>query len=409
LQDKIEEIDNIFVYNLLLSINNQFGRGKLPVGPKSTIHEYLHAFSDEESYADEEGDDDEYETLPQILIIDQFEEILTTNLGRWQQREDFFKQLSAAMMADPQLWVVLSMREDYVAAMEPYAHLLPGRMRARFYMQRMEERAALDAIIEPPKKLHPPCTFTEDAARILVQNLQRVRIFGAEEADQTHIGQFVEPVQLQVVCYQLWRNHLEDSDDPDPSDITVDDLVRLADGQDLSLFVNNALGQFYESVLEEVLAEPAAGHAALAESQLRDWFSNELITKDKTRRSVFRGPTTTAGIPNEIVRLLENRFLIRADTRFGAAGYELVHDRLVEPILRANDAWREAQLRANPIAHATYRAAQTWAAQGQPEDQLYRDRQLREALVHVDSKTIDDTTQAFLHTSEEAQMKRDSE
>jgi hypothetical protein len=78
-----------------------------------------------------------YEPTPVVLIIDQFEEIVTAHPEYWPQRADFFRQLDEAMAADPLLWVVLSLREDYVATLEPYSSLLADKLRARFYMQRM--------------------------------------------------------------------------------------------------------------------------------------------------------------------------------------------------------------------------------------------------------------------------------
>ena len=52
-------------------------------------------------------------------MIDQFEEIITGHPGRWQEREAFFGQLNQALLDDPNLWVVLTLREDYVAALTP--------------------------------------------------------------------------------------------------------------------------------------------------------------------------------------------------------------------------------------------------------------------------------------------------
>ena len=72
------------------------------------------------------------------LIIDQFEEIITAHPGRWHEREGFFRQLNPAMQADPNLWVVLTLREDYVAALDPYAPLLADRLRARFLMEHIK-------------------------------------------------------------------------------------------------------------------------------------------------------------------------------------------------------------------------------------------------------------------------------
>ena len=105
------------------------------------------------------------------------------------------------MLDDPNLWVVLALREDYVAPIEPYAPLLADRMRARFYMERMGVDAALDAIRRPAELGGRP--FAAGVAEQLAEDLRQVRVPGQEA---TIPGQYVEPVQLQVVCFQLWEN-----------------------------------------------------------------------------------------------------------------------------------------------------------------------------------------------------------
>ena len=135
-----------------------------------------------------------------MLIIDQFEELITGHPGRWTERAEFFRQLNRAMLDDPNLWAVLALREDYIAPIEPYAPLLADRMRARFYMERMGVDAALDAIRRPAGLGGRP--FAAGAAEQLVEDLRQVRVPGQET---TIPGQYVEPVQLQVVCYQLWE------------------------------------------------------------------------------------------------------------------------------------------------------------------------------------------------------------
>ncbi len=141
-----------------------------------------------------------------MLILDQFEEIITTHPSRWQDRPGFFRQLAEAMEADPYLWVVLSLREDYVAALEPYASLLPGSLRARFYMQRMNYQAGLEAVQKPAEQYGRE--FEAGVAEILVDNLRQIRVHDVAVAGKvdTQPGQFVEPVQLQVACFQLWEN-----------------------------------------------------------------------------------------------------------------------------------------------------------------------------------------------------------
>jgi len=199
----VSGVDNIFIFNCLLHLDQHSGDPQRFAS--MTLKDFLPRLTspDGEMYYYDDNielaeDVDAYEEPLHILIIDQFEEIVTTHLERWQDRETFFRQLEEAMAADPLLWVVLTLREDYVAALDPYAGLLSNRLRARFYMQRMDYEAALEAVRQPAQQYGRP--FAPDVAETLVDNLRQIRV---RDTLATGPGQFVEPVQLQVVCYQL--------------------------------------------------------------------------------------------------------------------------------------------------------------------------------------------------------------
>ncbi len=259
-----------------------------------------------------------------VLIIDQFEEIFTSHQGRWQERAAFFEQLDAAMRADRRLWVVLSLREDYVAALDPYAPLLTDKLRARYYMERMGLDAALQAIRQPAELGGRP--FAEGVAEELAENLSLVRVPGREEPQPSP---YVEPVQLQVVCYQLWEQVRDKPGD------------KIAQS-DLALgYIDQALTRFYEEALAEALAEPAAQAAGVGERGLRNWFDRELLTATGIRNAVLRdeGTGRTGSLPNVMVDRLGRRYLLRSEPRAGGVWVELVHDRFVEPIREANRAW----------------------------------------------------------------------
>ncbi len=319
-----------------------------------------------------------------VLIIDQFEELITGHPGRWLEREDFFRQLNQALLDDPNLWVVLTLREDYVAALDPYAELTFNRLRARFYMERMGVAAALDAICEPTKL--GGRSFAVGVAEQLVDNLRQVRVPGQEE---TIPGQYVEPVQLQVVCYQLWENIKQRP----PGLITATDLQEAGD-------VDRALTQFYEETLATVLAGPAA--AGISERQLRGWFDEDLITEAGTRGLVHQGETDAGGVPNDAVRALQRRFLVRAEARGGDAWIELVHDRFVEPIRASNRAWLARNL--NPLTQA----AQTWLEAGKPEGDLYTDSQLEAAAAQLEASPSEfgEAERAFVEAGQKADARR---
>ena len=246
-------------------------------------------------------------------------------------------------MARPLLWVVLSLREDYAAALDPYAPLLANRMRARFYMQRMGYETALEAVRRPTERYGRP--FAPGVAEQLVDNLRQIRV---REETTAKPGQFVEPVQLQVVCYQLW----EKLKDREPGPITAEDLQQSGD-------VDTALADFYGEAIARVMQ--AGGVSEIA---LREWFNHKLITEARTRGTVYMGETQTARLPNEVVRSLADQYLLRAEMRAGGVWYELVHDRFVEPILQANEHWLQRQNRLVQDALA-------WRRSDEDESKLY--------------------------------------
>jgi hypothetical protein len=332
------------------------------------------------------------------LVIDQFEEIITGHPDRWRERAGFFRQLDAALQANPNLWVVLSLREDYVAALDPYAPLTFNRLRARFYMERMGVAAALDAIRSPAELGGRP--FAPGVAEQLVENLCQVRVPGQEG---TVPGQYVEPVQLQVVCYQLWENlstHAPLSPNGREAGaeghITFADLAEAGD-------VDRALTQFYVETLAVALADPAA--EGVSERQLRAWFDKELITAAGTRGLVHQGERQTGSLPTDVVRALQRRFLVRGEARGGDMWIELVHDRFVEPIQASNAAWFPVHL--SPLQ----RQAALWNEQGRSSGLLLREAALAEAEARaaVHAEALEQHEEEFLEASRQAQAAAERE
>ncbi len=305
LPQDVAEVGNTFAFNLMLSLDQSSS------GPQQFAHLPLTNFlaglvSDDGEHYRYESEAEGYVSVPHVLIIDQFEEIITTHPRHWPQRADFFRQLDQAMADDPFLWVVLTFREDYLATLEPYAPLLVGNMRARFYMQRMEREAALEAVKKPAQQGGRP--FAPGVAENLVDNLRQIRVEGQAQIQR---GQFIEPVQLQVVCFQLWENLKARP----AGEITEADLQELGN-------VDRALADFYEQALTKAVA--ATGQSEL---ELRDWFERKLITEAGTRGSVYRGKDSTGGISTRTTDFLATNCPSWTEEPSGAS-YELVHDRL---------------------------------------------------------------------------------
>jgi len=324
--------------------------------------------------------------FPYVLIIDQFEEILTNHPQRWQERRAFFETLDAAMQADPQLWVVLVMREEYVAALDPYAALVTNKLRARYYMERMSGNAALQAITRPAADVD--LSFAPGVAEVLVNNLQQIRVPGQSA---TQAGQYVEPVQLQVVCYQLWENlHKNVEKTSGSRQITGDDLQESGD-------VDSALKTYYESALGKVLVQSTLD---VNERKLRNWFDKQLITIAETRGTVFKGPGYTAEMPNPIVERLDAQLIVRTERRASGDWVELVHDRFVQPILQANREWLAKQ--SNPVSAAL----RLWLENQRDPARLLRGAPLADALhyAQTNEKDLGEDENTFLEVSHKAEQ-----
>ncbi|MEM7345463.1 MAG: hypothetical protein AAF485_14575 [Chloroflexota bacterium] len=393
-------VRNIFTFNLILSLNQaetEEGLDSLRQFTETSLADFLQGDDDPSPEATQDEAEYTYEIVPHVLVIDQFEEIITTNLARWPERIGFFEQLSEVMSRHPNLWIVLTMREDFVTALDPYLQYLPNRLRARFYMQRMGYRSALEAIQEPARLGGRP--FTVDAAQALADNLRRIRTNQTMEISQADtitpgtlkrteeglgtpsLGQFIEPVQLQAVCYQLWENLKEHPGET----ITEQDIQESGD-------VDTALAEFYEQALSQTTMQTKS-----TELTLRDWFENQVITEAGTRGTVYRGKAKTAGLSNSAVILLADQFLLRAEIRAGGTWYELVHDRFVEPILQSNQVWREQRLQQHPLMQATH----VWQDSGQSTEKLLSERQIKAAQLYAEANPLDITEdeQEFLTQS----------
>ena len=301
-------VDNVYVFNALSSISEPNAVADLS---RLSLTDYL------AKYRLSHG-------APTAIIFDQFEELFTYYPERWEERKAFFMQVRDALKQDPLLRVLFSMREDFVAEFDPYAALLPEKMRTRLRLERLRETTALGAVTQPLETVHSSNgrrRFAPDVAEQLVHNLLQVKVKTPEGIKKVK-GEFVETLQLQVVCQALWENLSDDA-----YLITEHDLEAYGD-------VDKALGHFYENAIKNTVQR-----TGVKQGKLRQWFERALITPTGTRGTVFRAETETGGIPNAVVDELDNQRIIRMELRGGAQWYELTHDRFVETVQRCNQNW----------------------------------------------------------------------
>jgi WD40 repeat protein len=323
---------NRYVMSALLSLEEGLPpQRQRPVAELAclTLREYLDAHADRDGRPGNE-----------VLIFDQFEEVLTADPTDEPAKHAFFKELGQ-MLRDRGHWALFSMREDFLAALDPYLVHVPTRLRTRFRLDLLTMDQALEAMRRPAERAG--VDFTEEAAQQLVDDLRTVRVQRPDGVTEA-LGSYVEPVQLQVTCHQLWSML-----PPDATRITRADVQALGR-------VDQALAGYYAERVRT-----AAERTGVPERTIREWFEERLITPQGLRSQVLEGPERSGEAGRRLLGELLDAHLVRAETRRQATWYELAHDRLIEPLRRDNAAWRGQHL------SSFERAAALWEEEGRPD------------------------------------------
>jgi WD40 repeat protein len=319
-----------------------------------------------------------------VLIFDQFEEVLTADPTDEAAKHEFFRELGHTLR-DRNLWALFSMREDFLAKLDPYLRHVPTRLQARFRLDLLTVEQALEAMRRPAQ---PRVDFTAEAAQKLVDDLRRVRVQRPDGQAEEVPGTWVEPVQLQVACRQLWSLL-----PPDATQINPADIERLGD-------VDRALADYYAERISK-----AANLAGLREATVREWVEDRLITPQGLRGQVLEGPEESGVAGHILLDELLDAHLLRAEMRRQVTWYELAHDRLVEPIRQDNAEWRAQHL------SSFERSAMLWEQEDKPDRLLLvgADLAAAEKADIVRTGALTNRQHEFLETSRRAdeQVRKD--
>ena len=342
----------------------------------------------------------------ELLVFDQFEEILTADPTDDAGRGEFFAHLADVLM-DPYLWALFVIREDYLGALAPWVRRLPTHLGFRLGL--LDVEAARDAIRGPPAAVG--VTFEGDALERLLGELRRIVVQRVDGSLTGAAGPWIEPVQLQVVCQRLWSGLASD-----------DARVDLADVEALG-DVDAALGDFYAAQVAAIAA--ATG---VHERTIREFVGARLISMQGVRTQVIRGAADREGVPSSVVDALEAAHLIRGEERRGVQWFELAHDRLVAPVRADNSAWAMAHLHPMQLQAAMWRdhgemrehllageplaMAESWAA-GHPAlltpgERVYLQRSRDEESAHTRERAATDRLMAEqnIRLAEQARLVR---
>lgn len=319
----------------------------------------------------------------EVLIFDQFEEILTIDPHNQEAKHEFFRQLGLALRARHR-WALFVMRDDYVASLAPYLRPVPTRLSTTFRLDLLGVGAARQAMRQPAAQVG--IDFNEEAATRLIDDLRRVQVQRSDGSIEEQPGANIEPVQLQVVCYRLWERCFNGTTTGHALRIGLEDILALGD-------VNLALADYYAERVALI-----ARQSGISERVIRLWVERQLITAQGLRGQVLQEPEQSQGLDNQAIRALIDAYLVRAEKRRGATWFELAHDRLIGPVRSNNAAWFQSHL------SLLQRQADLWDSQDRPAGLLLRDHALVEAEAWANAHPAELTAveHAFLEECREA-------
>lgn len=312
-----------------------------------------------------------------FLLFDQFEEILTAGTHEFAAKRAFFDQL-AELLQDLKVWALFALREDYLAPLAAHASVLPTRLRTRYRLDMLARGAAREAVVRPAPA--GGRTWSEPAVDKLLDDLATIKTQGADGQLVETTGQYIEPMQLQVVCRSLWERMPADDLRIDPADV------------DAFGNVTDALARYYADTVRRVASADKRN-----ERTIREWIGEALISVNGVRTPVLKTPGASSGLPNLFIVKLVDAHLVRADLRGGVTWFELAHDRLVGPVRVDNERWVRDSL------HPMQVQAALWDRQDRPETLLLSEQALADAeRWAAEQFAVVEPDRSFLAASREA-------
>lgn len=325
---KTREPGTVIEHNAALSLAEVGGGQPLPDGERPTLAATLAGLR--------RGQDDADEML---VVFDQFEELFANPWFGGRDSGAVMARLSDLLETFPTLHIAFCVREEWLADIDEHALRFRNSLAPRLRLRGLRAEQARQAIAGPLEASGSDVRFSPEAIEKMLADLRTVHVEDAAGDLRRLSGDFVEPVQLQVVCSAIWQKKPEDR-----REIVVDDLDTFGS-------VDNVLAEFYDSCIEQVTSGRYED-----ELFLRNWFEHQLVTSSGTRGLVHMARDHAGGVPIDRVYELQALHIVRLEHRSGARWVELSHDRLIEPVRRANFQWRETKgQNAVAAAQSTFR------------------------------------------------------
>jgi tetratricopeptide (TPR) repeat protein len=244
-----------------------------------------------------------------LAAIDQADELLADTGPRQAYRHRFLGELEEAVRIAG-LHLLVAARAE---AADVMAEAIGSGV--RHDLTPLSWSGALDAVSGPMASTSR--SFDDEAAGKLVTSVQTSRIVSADGSERHVTDKCVEPALLQAVCAHLWDSL------PAVDLVTAAEVRRYGDA-------DIALAAWCGSVIARV-----ADDHDLPARRVISWLLDNFVTEDGARDRRRERPATTAGMPSTMLRALEDGHLLRARQESGSRWYELLSDRVIEPLRKA--------------------------------------------------------------------------
>jgi tetratricopeptide (TPR) repeat protein len=288
--------------------------------------------------------------LTPVIVLDQFEEIFT--LGHRSEKSnarvaEFQKELESLLEHRPpdavrerleanpdealrydlkkqSVKFVITLREDFLADLDPWRERMPSLLPNRFRLERMTGQQALEVVQRAGSDVVDP-----SVARDIVDFVSTSRLKRSSSALEQRD---VDPALLSVVCDGLNYSRISRG----KPRITADLLT--AEREEI-------MKDFYERTFEGV------------DPRVRDWVEDRLLTSSGYRDRAALEDAKKLGLPEADFDVLVNRRLLHREERAGVIWLELTHDSLTDPASRSR-AVREQRIQADAAKEREKAAAE---------------------------------------------------
>ena len=303
--------------------------------------------------------------LTPVLVLDQFEEVFTVHDRAF--RDALASELGALATrvppertgvseasnsepppTPPDVKILISLREDYLGALEEFSPAIPNLFHERLRLGPLSEEGAREAVTNPAQLVAQSGgeAFWAPLFEFEKSTLDEMITFLKGEAG------VIEPFTLQLICRRA--ESIAHDKGRKGNSLPVLTLADFKDGRDFSQVLKN----FYQEAMERL--EHRLGHAA--RDGVEELCEHGLLDREQGRRLLLeeRQIQDQFGVDDRALNVLVQERLVRRERRRESTFYEISHDRLAKSIYasrrnKCSKKERDQRRKEEELIKKTYR------------------------------------------------------